>query len=460
MEHHPIPQDITGFQFKLIGEMTVKQFAYLGAGAILAVISFYAPLFFIIKVPLVLLTAGFGAALAFLPIEGRPLDVMLSYYLKALFSPTEYVYQKTGHSLQNTSVTMQQQQFVPQPAPQMPQVQQLVTATPQPTPQQPLNDFLAAIQQQNKQAIASVEPTPPTAQGTMQVMPQQLSEPPLPATPVMIQQTQPATPTYDTGNTYSYATHGVQIISMHGDEKKIASPQSSNDLPEKEEKVEEAIDKAEDNLENEELKLQKELAEAKLAEQQQQSQETTKAAHAKTLTLQDKLQEIAMQKERLEQELLNLKKQLEASQQQVHSVAQSPAEEPQSSQVQVDTKPVSQQVRAVPRQQTKSVGLPQVDDPNIIAGVVKDPRGNLLPNILVEIIDSQNNPVRAFKTNQLGQFLSATQLPNGTYRMSFEDPKAQQRFDVIEITAKGDIMLPLEIVSHDEREALRKELFT
>ncbi|EKD47460.1 MAG: hypothetical protein ACD_66C00049G0001, partial [uncultured bacterium] len=28
MEQHPVPQNVTGFQFKLIGDITLKQFAY------------------------------------------------------------------------------------------------------------------------------------------------------------------------------------------------------------------------------------------------------------------------------------------------------------------------------------------------------------------------------------------------------------------------------------------------
>ena len=49
MENHPIPQDVTGFQFRLIGSMTVKQFGYLSAGVIAAVIVFYMPIFILLK---------------------------------------------------------------------------------------------------------------------------------------------------------------------------------------------------------------------------------------------------------------------------------------------------------------------------------------------------------------------------------------------------------------------------
>src|SRR3989344_8818906 len=96
MENHPIPQDITGFQFKLIGDMTIKQFAYLTTGVILGWITFILPIFILIKLPFAAIFIGLGVATAFVPIEGRPFDVMVINYFKALFSSTQYVYQKIG----------------------------------------------------------------------------------------------------------------------------------------------------------------------------------------------------------------------------------------------------------------------------------------------------------------------------------------------------------------------------
>ena len=96
MENHPIPQDITGFQFKLIGDMTIKQFAYLAAGVILGWVTYILPIIIFVKVPVLITFAGLGVAAAFLPIEGRPFDVMIGNYFKALFSPTQYIYQKIG----------------------------------------------------------------------------------------------------------------------------------------------------------------------------------------------------------------------------------------------------------------------------------------------------------------------------------------------------------------------------
>jgi hypothetical protein len=73
--------------------------------------------------------------------------------------------------------------------------------------------------------------------------------------------------------------------------------------------------------------------------------------------------------------------------------------------------------------------------------------------------DKEGNPVRAFKTNPLGQFVSATPLTSGVYSIELEDPKKQHAFDIIQINAGGQIMLPIEVISHDAREELRKALF-
>jgi hypothetical protein len=108
----------------------------------------------------------------------------------------------------------------------------------------------------------------------------------------------------------------------------------------------------------------------------------------------------------------------------------------------------------------KSAGMPITPEfPNVLTGIVKDPRGNPLPNILVEVKDEQGNAVRAFKTNALGQFASATPLSNGSFTIEFEDAREQNKFDTVAFKAGGEIILPIEVISVDTREELRRSLF-
>ena len=110
--------------------------------------------------------------------------------------------------------------------------------------------------------------------------------------------------------------------------------------------------------------------------------------------------------------------------------------------------------------QGKTAGLPIAPEfPNMVVGIIKDPRGNPLGNVLVEVKDIDGNPVRAFKTNPLGQFQASTPLSNGVYTIDFEDPKGMNKFDSVKFEAKGDIILPIEVISIDTREELRKSLF-
>lgn len=94
MIQHPIPQNVTGYQFRLIGDMTIKQFVYLSVGVGLAIGFYYTNLFFFIKWFFVLLSAVGGFAIAFMPLEERPLDQWLINYFRAIYRPTFFIWQK------------------------------------------------------------------------------------------------------------------------------------------------------------------------------------------------------------------------------------------------------------------------------------------------------------------------------------------------------------------------------
>ncbi|MFA6007591.1 MAG: PrgI family protein [Candidatus Shapirobacteria bacterium] len=94
MEQHAIPQQITSYEFKLVGDMTLKQFLKAAAGIILALLINSTKLMALIKWPLILLFAGGGLALAFVPYEDRPLDLWLKAFLRSIYNPTVYIFKK------------------------------------------------------------------------------------------------------------------------------------------------------------------------------------------------------------------------------------------------------------------------------------------------------------------------------------------------------------------------------
>ncbi len=369
MENHPIPQDVTGFQFKLIGNMTVKQFAFLAAGAVLAVIAYYTPVTalwaVVVKYTLVPVFGLTGAAFAFLPYEGRPLDVMVSHFVMALFKPNQYIYHKLGGRLAflhfSTQPVVAQAPIMVNGVPTLP-----VQVPHDPTHEAKLQALLSSLHttgvdpipldEKEKYYMQDLFDKSPVAAPTAipVARPQPTPQPePVTSQPIPTPVATPASP-----KPSSWQDLGLQAKRDSGVVPQSGTPQN---------------------------------------DEQKTAPAPTQSAPA--------------------------------------------------------TPPVTANA-------AKELGLPHLpDSPNLLIGIIKDSRGNVLAGILVEVKDKDGNPVRAFKTNQLGQFASATPLPNGSYTIEFEDPKAEQKFRAVSLTADGTILQPLIIVSIDAREELRKELF-
>lgn len=82
MEQHAIPQQISSYEFKLVGDMTLKQFLKAAVGIVLAFLINASHLIFFLKWPLMIICAGGGLMLAFVPFQDRPLDVWIKSFLK------------------------------------------------------------------------------------------------------------------------------------------------------------------------------------------------------------------------------------------------------------------------------------------------------------------------------------------------------------------------------------------
>jgi hypothetical protein len=415
MENHPIPQDVTGFQFKLIGNMTVKQFAYVAVGVVLSIIAYYSPFLFILKLPFIILFAGVGTALAFLPLDGRPLDVMLSQFLRALVLPNQYIYVKEGVDL-SFSFPIHT-------------VKKQAKETPK------ANDIrrkraLARLLSRKSHVGSQLDDKESSFLTSL------FSNAPQP----------PGSPTASQGDgSSSFDVSGPSMVVpitpiAYPDQKKQDEEKLLDHDPEKIEQI----------LREEAEKAKKAMREAEMLEQSQSAPlEVTDQAHERFLILQKQLDEITAQQKLVEEEIKHM--------QEVRSVL--PPQQTYTPQVDSDVN--NEHVKKISPLTAKAKGILHAPDtPNVIVGVVQDPRGNMLSHILVEIRDQDGSPVRAFKTNELGQFASATPLSSGTYTMVFEDPQGKQQFDTIELVCSGHILQPMEVVSHDEREELRRALFS
>lgn len=369
MENHPIPQDVTGFKFKLVGSVTIKQFLYLMGFGILTTIAFVLNVNIFIKVPLMLFFAGIGTSLAFLPIDGRPMDTMIMNFAKTIPSENRYIFVKRGALPSAFEI------FQP------PVVHKTPTASAQSQTQRDENSDKRAMllsrlrnsplrpDEAEMAHLRSIKSFFDDSKGTTFVKPAgQATIQPKPA-PRIIEADAPV------------KTPAETIVPLPETPPVVAAPEEKNEV------AEVAQVPATTNI------------------------KTVDADGTKD----------------------------------------------------VNSESLSSQPRSAPNMTpspTLTGGFPALPDvPNIIMGLVRDPRGKTLPNILVEVMDPNGIPVRAFKTNALGQFSSATPLANGTYKVSFEDPQKHHEFQPMDIVIDGKIFMPIETMSIDSREKLRRELF-
>lgn len=75
--------------------MTLKQFFQLAGGALFSLLFYASPLHPLIKWPFVIFFALLGVALAFLPLEERPLEKWIIAFFRSVYSPTLFYWQKT-----------------------------------------------------------------------------------------------------------------------------------------------------------------------------------------------------------------------------------------------------------------------------------------------------------------------------------------------------------------------------
>ena len=439
MEQHPVPQNISSFQFKLIGDITLKQFAYVAGGIILAYIFTKFTFFpWLLRMPLAVITALLGFGLAFVPIEERPMDRWLAAFFKSIYLPTQYVWRKSNPVPEPLSDlgTTPPPPATTNPVPATPQVAPRVVSPvvkPIITPAPPVN--LPAPEA--KVIPAPQNSTPLATTGTINVPPEVLHR----FTPQPIKNKIPA--------------HWNLGPSQKLEAVKPAMPPPP---PPVTHTLTPVLAAGSDSPQLTKLKTNYQELEQRLTAQMQMMQEELARGNVtkeRFLELQQTVSQLLSEKERMSNELVTLRKQLSGGSQAQGQVVR-PSAYPQP--------PASPQVKVIPSNMAVRVGIPQLTSyPNTMTGIIKDGEGNTLPNILVTVKDKEGVPVRALKTNKLGQFAASTPLPNGTYIIEAEDPKKIFSFQQVEVMLTGKALSPLEVsaISHKDemRQKLSQEIF-
>lgn len=331
---HPVPQNVTSFEFHLVGDMTLRQFAYLAIGCSIAYIIFVAffaahPLF---STPMIAFFALTGAAFAFLPIADRPLDHWVKAFFLAVNSPTQGAWN-------------------------------LSSKTPVP-PSDPvfknrLQLYLSSLN------VSAPSPAPVLSKGWG-----------VPIAPVVaVAQSTPAIPS---------ATELNKLVAVAGEVQGLKNKISE---------TEQQINKLEGTPE----------PAAALSDQQYQQ---------------------------ILGNLQNLLKQTEAIYQKTSKNMSVTAVAPAAI-IPTPAAPVTEKLPVL------------TSTPNVINGIVTDPAGNFLEGVIIIIHNKDGIPVRALKSNKLGQFTGATPLPDGTYNLTLE--KDNWVFNTLQMNLAGVVMPAVKI---------------
>lgn len=361
MYQHPVPQNVTGYQFRLIGDMTIKQFLLLLSGVGVAVFFYLTNLFGPLKWLLIFGSVGFGGALAFIPIEERPLDQWLVAFFKAIYRPTHFIWQKN--------------QLLPSYFTFVPSSKTLPADS---------DEIASAAALRKKQGILSY----------LQTLPNQESLTQLETT----EQTQ--LEYIDKLLKGGQATPPPQVLVQTGkvgidDTAKAAPPPivaPSETVISTTPKPKPLADVSKGVVPTQAIKVAK--------------TQTQKVAPAATTVFDSQNTQLPTPTATIEsQEKIN-------------------------------------QTKAV----TTNIKLPfpsRPKDPNVVVGMVLSPDQKIIEGAIIEIRDQNGIPVRATKTNKLGQFFSTTPLKNGAYEIEVE--KDNLAFDILKLELKGDIIAPLQI---------------
>ncbi len=355
MKQHPVPQNISSYQFRLIGEMTLKQFLELIAGFIAAwlIYTLNVPVF--IKFPFIFLAIMGGVALAFLPIEERPLDVWIVNFFKAVYSPTQYVWKKRNPIplvFQNT------------------------------TYYHPLLNKQTKELKKDRGKLEEYLKTLPSSS--------------------LVKSTNKIEEDEDVRLKNIFNLLGPSPL----DKKRVNVPGEG-----------------------------KAVIKTKIRQLAPQTD-------IKIVPKQVFPKEIAVPEEQVFKK--SLKKAAPAT---GPIVKPAPRLNPP---ILVDSTKEEKLDPSVAAQFSTTLPIPQTPEtPNLVVGMVISDYDKIITGALIEILNQNNETVRALKTNKLGQFFSASPLNSGVYQIKVEHPGWE--FDIIKLKAEGKIILPIKIKAKNRK---------
>lgn len=401
MREHPIPQDITGYRFHIIGNMTLKQFAQMGVGCFIAFLFYTTNLLPFIKWPLIGLSIGMGALVAFVPFEERPLDHWLITFIKILYKPTKFYWKREAKIPDAFTYTPTQADT---------QVEQEIDLSP--VRRQRIKEYLTTVNA-SKQYTASLDPESARISSIMQSFTDQQVT--YVTNDQLTQSQKPNLKVHTRGLGEFSQSQQLPHLSHIPDDRTMLNQGAAGDN---------------NNLFNEQLTKQQALQLERSPIEYRTPLATDQVAQDIQIPTQQKVA-INTQKETSDLIINPLI---------AHQTTQ---------QAYIDNSTLALNQPVINSgSATFNSHLPFPEpptEPNRVVGMVLTPQNDLVNDAIVEIKNESGNTIRAVKTNALGQFFISTPLIKGVYVVVIE--KEGLQFNPIELTINNSIIQPLEIRS-------------
>jgi len=381
-----------------------------------------------------------GVGFAFIPIENRPMDVWVTSFFKRIYSPTLYSWVPPETDLKLLEKT---NKLAILPLFSYPRLFFSRKNSGVALPTKPmLPSTLTLSVQPPQKTMPSVNIATPTNTHTIP------SSPNIPTTPNMPTNTQPIVVSQNTTlQPASKTSQEVSNINQNELHSVIAIPQKQipqTSTPPVQTGAPPTITRTQP-LYNAPAPTPPPIIQPSQAKQSEENRKLQDMI----IALQNQLSQTASEKNRLEAEKISLIRKLEQT-----KVASQPVR-----QAGTTAAPGAPTVQVLSADMSKKQSLKSlVSVPNVVTGIIKDDQGLLLPEIIVTIRDKDDVPLRALKTNKLGQFAASTPLQNNTYFIEIEDTRKRYLFDRIQITLNGTVVPLIEIRAKSQKQIDRQKL--
>lgn len=529
-KQHAVPQNIMDVEFKLIGDLTMRQFVYLLIFSGIAYGAYILNVPVLLKWPLILVSVVAGLGFAFLPVEDRGLDEWIVYFFQAVYNETQMVWRKepkppSAFLYENLSM-VQQELITLAPTSSRRKLEQYLQAEKGDKEKDAYDQLEASYVLKVQEAFATVSPetsvileepeglempefmmepeeeefvteeSMPTEEVTEEVTPTvptitegTLEKPetvPSAPTPKVITEKKrevakpkpkpkprprpavrlpsaaediivtPLTPDMHAGRKFTsmLPSQGTIVLPIRGEKvlKTTSETQIDQDAAKKADQLKAFMSQIKTSTKPEDLPYSRPGVPEQTSEKEIISEEAQR--------LIDQLQQENTQ---LSTEIQNLKTGLEAGtpqEQENKKIKISQLEKEMSEKTTTIVK-LKEQIKSLKPEESLDPELPeamssklgqipehlQPKTPNTLAGVIRNIQARGLKNVTMLVKNAKGDPIRALKTNELGEFSLTNPLPNGSYKVEVDvNNVTGLTFDIINFDAKGEIIPAMEFV--------------